>query len=346
MFKFNKSKKLFLIILLVVVIAGVAIWGGYWLILQRSPQKIVRKSFLKMRQVRSFHYKTDLNVKSDVPLNILNASQPQKVNFTISSEGDVDGHDIKDPKFSSNFGVKANMGSLSVDLTRGEIVGNNKALYFKIDKLLEFGIFDLKRIENKWYEISLADALGSNKISQDYSKIRDEFKNNVNREQLKELKLAADKANFLIITKTFPEETINGKVVYHYGYKIDIKGLKDFLVKSKKIISGTNFSPKESLELSKALAQLSNVGGEIWIGKKDNLIYKVTVNFGVKLEKDVRAQVSFTNNWSNFNKPIKIVVPEKAENIESISKLLSSIPNSSSSTSSFATSSTSIRSGK
>ena len=338
---FKLSKKNFILIISISLIGvGVTSYLFYSL---KTPQRIIRNSFFKTEQIKSFGYKAILSVKSDLPSRVVNdpSDLNKKVNFTIRSEGNIDKRKIRESRISSHFGIDINVASSSINLAKGELLGVNNIFYLRLDKLLEFGIFNLKRIENKWYRVSLADFLKNDKLKKDYGKTLNEFENNVNERQMIELGILARKTDFLTVTGVMPEEIVNGRRAYHYKYRINTLGLEKFLDGAKEILSGTKFNSKESLDLDRSLTKLSGIGGDIWIGKQDNLIYGITVVFEDTLEKGISARISFASSLFNFNKPVKISIPNETESIDSINNIISSSSSSSLPFSSSATTPTS-----
>lgn len=336
---FKFSKKFLVISILIILAVGVSAMAGYHFYFQRTPQRIVRNMVVNMRNVKSFHYQTDLTMKSDVPVNsFLGGSSSGSSTQTIVSDLNLSGDfsNLKKRQFFSIFNLKLGQGSIEVSLAKGEIMGIDKVIYFRLNQLLQFGIFHLDRLENKWFRIDLNEYKQNNKVNIDYKKLLDEINKNLTLKQKKELSDLINKTNFFIITKVFPDEKINNVSAHHYAYRLNGLAFRDFLDKARDILHSNKLSPKEELQLDKGLAQLSDIKGEVWIGERDNLLYKLIVNYDFVLdhERKMNIQTKTDIELSQFNKAVNITAPEESQSLKELSNLISSLKSISSHTSS------------
>ena len=329
---FKFSKKFLLISFLIILIVAGSVFAAYHFYFQRTPQRIVRTMVRNMRDVKSFHYETNLTIKSDVPMNSLfgnpsSNSSIQKVTANLDASGSLNNFDK--PQFSSIFDLKLGQESIKISLAKGEIRGLDKTLYFRFNQLLQFGIFNLDRLENKWFKVDLNEYQANEKVNIDYNKLLDNIENKLSLKQKKELENLIEETNFFIITNVLPDENVNGVNTHHYDYRLNGIAFRDFLSKAKDILHGNNLSPKEELQLNKMLAQLSNVKGELWIGTKDNLLYKLIVNYDFVLDhgKNIKTQMKAVIELSQFNKHVNITVPKEAQSLKTFANLIPSFSN-------------------
>ena len=131
--------------------------------------------------------------------------------------------------------------------------------------------------------------------------------------------------NFYSIDRELPDEKMGGKKVYHYLVRLDKNELLNFIAKNleskKEMFSkeGKSSVSQEELklfqeELKSFFEKLGEIKGEVWIGKKDYLIYKI------KFEKEGNYEgnknsFKFNLENSNYNQTVKIEAPKEYKDI-------------------------------
>ena len=327
---FRLTKKNVLVFVLIISAVIVLAVAGYYLYFQRRPQKVVRTMTGKMLNVKSFHYQANFVMKADTHATSSSkqSTNPllslQKLNADLSASGDVTM--LTHPNISSIFDLKLNQKSIELSLVKGEVRKINDNIYFKLNHLLQFGILDLDRVENKWFVVNPKDYPKNSKLNIDYQNLLKEIQNKLTLKQKKQLVDLAEKTNFLIITGVMSNQSINGINAYHYSYRFNSLALRNFLSEARDILRSKDLSPREKLQIYEGLARLGTAKGELWIGKDDKMLYKMTTNYDFILDNEEKQKVNLAVSviLSQFNKPVSITIPQNAHTLKEFDDLLSS----------------------
>ena len=341
---FNKKT---LIALLVVLIAGGAIAANYFYLEKKSPEEVIKEMTIKMQDVKSFRYQVDLEmeggkgkfiIKDEIKTNfqhLLTASlmmptnaQSEKIDKTkikgnIKLEGDLDINDYNNPKFALDFDMNAETKDEPPANMKLGIKIINKIFYLKVDKL-DFGSFDLTEITNQWADQwikidpeEIKKQLGLEETEEESEEKKSE--SDLSEEQMKQIEELIKNTDFFIVKESFKDQVINNIETYHYKVTLNKKELKNFIIEIDKIINEKELSKEELDELNEGINELKESEAELWIGKKDYLLYKASINanfFDEKTEED--GSINMILNLSNFNKPVDIIVPQNIVPIEEI----------------------------
>jgi len=203
--------------------------------------------------------------------------------------------------------------------------------YFKINTVpivLTAGLttvgIDLNDWINKWFRFNSKE-LGMSIIKT----LSDEEKVNMEQEVMQ---LLSDYPIAKVANK-LSDEKIQGENTYHYLLSLDKENLKQFSVGLLEIINNyykiddlMNMPEADKQEVSDGIDEFFEATGgidfEIWIGKKDKLIYKVAgqKSFDLSDIKEMEAgegimSLDFDMSFSKFNEPVEILAPEDYQSI-------------------------------
>lgn len=376
--------KLLIVFIIVVVLGGVGYFsaGQYFNLpysnffsnllsnfFPSNPQAVINKMVVNMKSVKASQSNTDL----EISISDNNVSQGN-VKFIINTS--IDKTDVKNLKASGNFTIistppesQSSAVSASVNLA---IIQNT--YYVKVNDITvpRFDIalaapgLDLDKIKGKWFKFDqesmkvLSQASGettvpdiSNLASSDLSK---KFQDTLITE------------NMFVFNKQLADEKISGQDTYHYLVTIDKAKLSDSITKSISLAmqeaekAQTTFNATgtanvaSSSKLIENMAQaivktvldsIGDINMDVWIGKKDYMLYQVKVDKNIELSKileglgmsipkeitigetNVTGTTGTTNTGtelgikfnmtnSNFNKSIAVQTPEGAQKIEEV----------------------------
>lgn len=323
------SKKL----LAVILIVGVLIVGGgafaYFNYFQ-SPEKIVQKMITKLTEIKSLEYsgeiKTEVNAGDLLGGgNLLQPTQPvsnnKTSNFSVNFNGVSDTNDLNNPKGSFSFNINTDaLGQENFTLGL-EVRTIDKIVYVKLSNLLNLGFFDLTAVSNQWIKVdteALKKQFGLEKIEEQLKEAQK--KQELSPEQIEKLKTAVQQHKVFKITESLAGEKIEGVDTYHYKFTIDKEEIKKLLTDISQITQDKTLTEKELADFDESFKAIELPEGEIWIGKKDFLPYKISLSSVIKeTEKSkTSGKVSFTLLFKNFNKPVQIEIPAPVKTLEEI----------------------------
>jgi len=332
---FSPPKRMNKILLVgVFVVIGLLIIGGgafaYFNYFQ-SPEKIIQKMIVKLPEIKSFEYAGEANAEVKLgdlpagesgdfgPAQMLLNKKDSKTSFKYS--GSFDMRNTNDPKGRLAFNIKTDALPLAELVLGAEFRVIDKIIYLQISEAPNLGIIDLSAIKNQWMKIDIEAAkkqIGSDKVQEEIAKAQS--KQDLTPEQTAKLKTAFEQAKIFEITEKLAGEKIEGVNTYHYKYIINKDEFKKFFINANQIVNGKALTEQELTAFDESFQTMESPGGEIWIGKKDFLPYRITLNSVIK-ETDkskTSGKVNYTVSFKNFNQPVQIEVPASVKTPEEV----------------------------
>ena len=319
---------------LAVLIIGVLVIGGgafaYFNYFQ-SPEKIVQKMTAKLTEVKSLEYSGEIKVEADTKDllggsgNLLQPTQPvsnkKTSNFSVNFNGVSDTNDLNNPKGSFSFNINTDaLGQENFTLGL-EIRTIDKIVYAKLSNLPNLGFFDLTAVANQWIKIDTEALKKQFVLEKLEAQIKEaQKKQELSPEQIEKLKTVVQQRKVFKITESLADEKIEGVNTYHYKFTIDKEEIKKLFADISQITQDKTLTEKELAEFDEGFKAVELPEGEIWIGKKDFLPYKISLSSLIKeTEKSkTSGKVSFTLLFKNFNKPVQIEIPAPVKTLEEI----------------------------
>jgi hypothetical protein len=163
----------------------------------------------------------------------------------------------------------------------------------------------IAQVNNQWFEVneSLIRQLGGNAIKETLLSDAD----------IKKLKDAYQKHDFLVVKETLDSEEINGVKSHHYKVVVDEARLKQFgaAIKSANLDS-IKLTSDQLKDFNRAIddSDLAKYPFEIWISKKTKQITQVVFE-----AREDGNRVSFRFTVDGYNQPVKVEAPEDAKSI-------------------------------
>lgn len=314
-------KVVILIIALVFIAGGVVLATGiydpYWNPFRPNPAKVLANAMLKSQQAKSMHSKIDASFKV--------SASGQNGDISIILDGDSDLSNTADPKINMNFDLAANPGA---NVLSGALRIVNKKAYFN---LKEFNLpaisffatqngLDFSKAKNIWIEASEAETLSGVAPSSTPESLA---------LQEKVRKIFAENPDIYNIKKQLADETIDGQKNYHYLISINNQKLSEVVGKiiSASMDANNANSPIAVGAVKGALIEMLNNIGEInidvFIGKKDNYIYRTKLDKRINLSAispmiDGILDVKLEVNNTKFGQPVNIVAPAPSKKMEDV----------------------------
>lgn len=118
-------------------------------------------------------------------------------------------------------------------------------------------------------------------------------------------------SRIVVITATLPSETVDGVTALHYAYAIDKNAIGDMLDALSARMNGETFD-----EVRVFLGETNDINGELWIGKSDALLRKVTVETSMKGGQ--RFALRTTMLLSEYGSTVEVDKPNDATSIEDV----------------------------
>jgi len=323
-------------LLAIISIIGVLIIGsgvfGYFYYFQETPEKVIEKMRARLTEVKTLEYQGDIKAEVTTP-DLLGGGSLQPAqqtpskkasDFSINFSGKSDVSDLNNPKGSFAFNIKTDALK---ELTQGdttfglEVRTINKVVYVKLNNLPNLGFFDLSFLSNQWIKIDTEAIKKQFGLEKFEAQIKEAPKQQgLTPEQTEKLKQVVAQTKVFKVTEKLASEEIEGINTHHYKFLIDKNELKKLITDISAIVQNKTLTDEELAELDKGLEAIESLGGEIWIGKKDYLPYKIIFTVGIKetTESKTAGQLTATLSFKNYDKPVQIDIPSPVKSIEEI----------------------------
>lgn len=291
-----------------------------------SPERIIAKMIENMSNVKSLEYKGQVAVEVETLTTSSisyfldkadDSKEKQKENVLLDLSGSFDISDLDSPKLVSTFKITSNVIE---ENTETNIIINDDVYYFKLTDIPNI-FFDASFLENKWISVDLKEI---KKYLEEEGKGEDveEFerqKKIILEEKNEQIKEIIKKANVYIITKKSIDE-INGEKAYRYGFSMSREKIIDLFSEINKLISSEPLIKEENRqEMMEILKDVEMPSGEVWIGKKDLLLYKIKLNHVLEnTEMETVADFDIDLEFSNHNEEIKVDIPSSTKTLEEV----------------------------
>lgn len=281
-----------------VVAVGVGVyWSG-----GTSPSSVIAQMWDSIYETNSATYNVDLKIK-DLRGGAL-------ASMVITASGDTSDADNIKSKASFTFNSNPASGfplSLALDF-----VLSGGSSYVKADLsgaaslLKTFGYESILALNKLWIKLGLEDL-------QQFGA----YKTQYTEEQKEQVQQALKNSDIIKVTEVLADEEISGVDVYHYKFSIETESLSKFLVEITQTAQSRAFTAKEiaalKASIDKGFAVMPAIGGEIWIGKSDKLLYKITLSLA---GATVPVVVDLVVIFKDYNAPVSVSVPSSYISLE------------------------------
>jgi hypothetical protein len=333
---FSKNRKIFFIVV-VLLFMGLISFGayGYYSGMFISLPNLTSKAIDNIKNTNSATYDTTIsidfsevkNFTDDISQFISETVIPTKLSFT--TKGAYDFLDVKNKKMSALISVNAGLFIVEADIRM-----INNTFYAQLIKAPKIAFLSfLAEIENKWVSLLLepGDNLPVDSSSSLVNPVAGIFGidssilEKITEEQKEQLYQITRNAHFVKMVQRFSPEVINDNLSYHFLFDIDREGINAYFQSLKEYINtiGKNDSSLSAFDptsFSKDLENMEDFKGEIWIGRKDTLPYKILLDFAIKPDeaKEEKVKVNIISIFGSWNQPVVISAPTESTSLEEV----------------------------
>lgn len=326
-----------LAIVLILLFLGVAGVGSAWAYNKYidSSEIKIKKSFEKTSKANSFAYEGVLNFdvskseyKDYLNAGIAGEGEVNVENVEISFNGVQEGFGTESEKNKFSFLIKTLPGDSGMSLGF-DTLSRDKRFYARLSGVNNLP-FDVGSYKDKWVKIDISaylDTLGLKTavLATGTTSGSIETLDDIRNKKVKEMVLRAD----LLKVNNKSTKKIDGVSFNVYNVTIQKDNLKKLFLDIS-AFENARITEKQLASFEKGMESIQDATGEIWIGKKDSLIYQLNFDvLGTGGEKSV-----FRLAFKDFGN--KMVVDEPADAIlleELLKEVFGSLGLSASSTS-------------
>ena len=200
--------------------------------------------------------------------------------------------------------------------TQVEVIGVGDIAYFKINNLpdlLTSFLGDSSGLENQWIKSDPKEVGKEFGVEEEVKGAKDEELTPEEKEKIKEAFLGS---KLFKVTEKLPAEKIEKVSTHHYKFTVDKDELVKLLEEVVKI-TGDELLAEDEIKSTK---EESEIEGELWIGKRDFQLHKITLDIGFKdkEESGLSATLKLSTQFKNHNKPVNIDIPSSAKSLSEV----------------------------
>lgn len=308
-----------------ITIGGLLVLGATgaaaYFMIPPSPEKVLQASTAKLASIHSFDYSGNMVVDVSAPtglfsLETLFKGLPEnkdwriagasETKFNIDFSGTADITDVDHPKSSLDLDFNYSLFTFGMEMRLLD-----KIVYLKFNNLPKVPDYDISKYSGVWIKIDPED------ISKEYGlgvNTTNKQPDLTSGQKQQILDLTANAHFFNSITKLADDE-IDGKSMYHYAVDIDMNGLRDYFREVERIENSTS-------TIDTDLSNLAINNTELWVGKSDKMVYKITTQISAASDPgttmNTSGSVNIALNFKNYNQPSSIFPPETFKNLMDI----------------------------
>lgn len=315
-------------VLLVVIAGGVLalrVWDPMWNPLRPKPDEVIVKSLTEIGKVKSSATEVSLSygITTGDPSSVEDMTANLKLNISQDNSA------ANNPKAKGNFEVKIS-SKIGFGITLGgELRQKGKESYYKITD-----ISLPAEIEQSFSEMGIdvntaRESLKANWIKGEAQTAEDMAKSEQILEKYNQI---LKESRPWIVKKQMQDEKIRAVKAYHYSIVLEKEKLKKLVLDLIKASEESQGQAEENPAFSEMMLVgtiggifdvFGDVPGDIWIGKKDNLPYKIVLEKQID-SKDFSGtaggilKLKLEINGADFNKPVSVEAPADAKRIEEV----------------------------
>jgi len=318
-------------IFIILIVSIIVLGAGYFvaaqylnipfsaqLALKEDPNKVIGEMVKNMADNKIRHSVSQVEISA---LN--NDTRASQFKFLVNADTKVDLTNTNNVKatgnFSANLTTSNSVPPIEYNANLSTIFENNIA-YINLNSFSPISLFsqpglpDISKNIGKWLTIDknsvevlskqTDQAVALDVSSLEASDLTQKIQNLIGDQE------------FFTVDKQLADETISGQQTYHYSLLMSNAKLKNFVT----ILIGSTLPNEVQTYINGAVDKFGNISMDVWIGKKDKMLYQFKINKSIDLSQltllPATLELKIQNVNSDFNKPFTIQLPENPQKIE------------------------------
>jgi hypothetical protein len=331
------------------IVAGSVFGYVYWWKAEVAPSgDLIGELIVKnISQVKSFAYDGTISLSVSLDNNKLwgasvlpfgSSPTPSSIKNNETTEGSAvihiigmeDWSDAEQKKTQTNtsFDVKGGGNPAVAFAFAIESRGVGDIAYVKFNDIPFLDFFGLGNFQNQWLLVD-PQTLLQNIDSGVAGYYRDAIAQDKRQQDNVSKNIVTVLASRNIIRyKNNPESSeLNGIPVYKYRATIDVDELMQALIAVAELNTGQRVSAEERKSISAARDYVRFDEGEVWVGRKDFLPYRMSMKVSIvdSVERAFSGTITVESVFKDYNRPVDILVPSNAKPIDQIIKEMMSV---------------------
>ncbi|HYE59776.1 MAG TPA: hypothetical protein VEA18_01165, partial [Candidatus Kapabacteria bacterium] len=194
----------------------------------------------------------------------------------------------------------------------------NGVSYIRFTSVPKLPFLDLTPLKNQWIKADTQTLL--NQMQTQNTLGLPQAGSSLTSEQEAAVNAAMGRAHLITLTKRMKDEYVNGVLNYHFQFTIDKLGVESFLNDLSIAMYGQPLSSEAMAQIRGMLDQLVVEKGDLWVGKKDMLPYRISMRLKGKnwAEQGITGAVNVHLSLYRYNRPVVVAVPRTSKTVEQL----------------------------
>jgi hypothetical protein len=333
------------IVIWIVIILGIFLVTGSlavlgYTLLSNTPEKQLERMAKKIQNIKTVEYDGSVifNVTSNQPAPQSKSENPlfnidalyaaaQSGSFSANFKGKSDYTDKNNPKGVVALDMKSTGGNDEFEIAL-QAITQKQDVYINVIKAPSSDFMDLSRFTNRWIHLpgGASNALGMTGTSLPASELLEASVSAKYKQLSNQITTAYIKNRFLATYGNTENEKIGDIETQHIKLKFDSKKFEAFALEVYPLLLETPITPEVRKNISEVAILIKDIKVDIWIGKDDDLPYKIKYNQVISdTAKSTFGDISAEVNLKNFDLPFKIEAPADAVTLEELVKEMYSL---------------------
>lgn len=311
-------------------VLGMRIWDPLWNPFRPKPEAVFIQTLAKMKETKKYTYQTTGSISFDATDK---DGKNIKGMVSLDSGGKMDISDMINPKLDSTLKFSLNLSSSNDSkenvgvFAAGAVKMDDKSVFFRIGSLSAEGsavedlsgyMSGLNSIKDVWVEVPKS-SLGNTTESALDAKTKAVF----------------DKYQMWNVASQLADEKMGTADVYHYVVSLNKENLKSAFSELVRISieeSGEGSMIGSSIDYYSAAAEgivstfldkIGEVNADVWIGKKDMLVYRINLAKDIDLKQTTGSiignlSINFGLVLADHNNPVDVQAPAGAKTFNEV----------------------------
>jgi hypothetical protein len=324
--KTRKQKPLLKIFLLIVLVLALLVGIGFGYYYFFTPKGVTSRAISSFAKVKTFEISGLVTISSldgffSTYKSISTSGSSDDSSLKLNLNGVYDSSNLEDIKSSTIFTTNVNSGADQVFDLGLESRFVNSTSYFKIISKSSTGIIDLSKLSDKWIRYSVEEI--KSKMSpaelENYNENQKNTENTLNNEKVNKIVNIIKKSKVLGYGK-MSSENVNGISTNKIQFNIDKMEIKNLYIEIAQASSDKTFTDQEISNMMDNLDKIIFSNGTIWVGKKDSLPYKFSLDIDY-LDRS-ETNISIDVNFAKYNETVNIAAPTSSISLDEFIKNL------------------------
>jgi hypothetical protein len=281
--------------------AAIGLGSLVWFLLQPDPAAVLRAAQGKLARTKSLRYELTGTLRGQAG-ELVEAATGTAGVLAVAVRVDLDRSNPLHPASTSSFSFSIGEGEAARSLA-GSAVKKDGTHFLRLEKAEALGDMDTSKLLGTWVRagrpfLELLAPPGTLRQGE----------RPLDSKGYEQIIQAFSAVDLFRVTEVLPAERIDGVKARRYAVELNVETATALRLKLHELGTGVPVTQEEALLAATEVAQWGTPKGEIWIGKRDGKVRKLTLS--TTLPDAGSTKVQGTLLFSRYDQPVRVERPE------------------------------------